>query len=59
MMWAGGPRLVAAFIRDFFWSGMLGRKYRRRLYAAEPFGVWFYVQLKNAIGRRAARIFRT
>jgi len=59
MMWAGGSRLIAAFVWDFFWSGLLGRKYRQRLYAAEPFGVWFYQQLRSSIIRRGTRLFRS
>jgi lysine-specific demethylase 8 len=58
MMWAGGPRLVAAFVRDFLWSGLLRRPYRQRLYAAEPFGVWFYNQVRDFILRRVSKIFQ-
>src|SRR5690606_22128220 len=49
MMLSGGPRLIAAFIKDFIWSGLLGRPYQKRLYAAEPFGVWFYYQLRASL----------
>ena len=56
MMLAGGPRLVTAFVRDFAWNGMLGRPYRKRLYAAEPFGVWFYTQFRGWLGRKFNRL---
>lgn len=59
MMLAGGPRLVAAFFKDFFWSGLFGRPYKKRLYAAEPFGVWFYTQLRASLARRTRAIFRS
>lgn len=56
LMWAGGPRLIGAFIRDFTWNGLFRRPYKKRLYAAEPFGVWFYNQIRDSLSRRARRI---
>jgi len=56
MMFAGGIRPVAAFVRDFFWSGLLGRPWPQRLYASEPFGVWFYCQARDSIARRTNRL---
>lgn len=49
---AGGYKVWVRFIKDFFVYGLFRRKYERPLYAAEPLGVWFYIQMIEFFKKR-------
>ena len=55
---AGGPQVWLTFIYDFIVYGLLRAPYSRPMYAAEPFGAWYYNQIAGFIAKRAAALFK-
>jgi len=47
LLLAGGPKVVAQWVRDFLWYGVLQRPYEVRLFSPPPLGVQSYQRLRN------------